>query len=365
MAWSIGNAIPLPTSNGNSSNQEGGDTTVFGNQSISLRRNFGLIFERLDANNKLRTAYNRFNLPVPGAMLRAGRSYTFMTKPDLNLSDELTDGYFDYLKQVGLFEDIKECLTHDSKDRNRNSSGNFIPLVTNSINGLSIPDLTLKTITSAESFRGWKIPMARNTVDSRNNPTISLNFRENNNLMCYHMHRSWIRYIELLDTGLIHRKEYNIKYNILDYAASIFHIVVAEDGEEILYICKFVGVFPTKDASSLFSTNENILETPLKFDVEYQSAFFIPMRMELIDEFNELAKARGDVEMPTYMHNNVNLYWTGTPYITSINDGERTKFLLKFTRGKDNTIGGRAGTKAYGKSRNFLNTARSFIGRFF
>ena len=336
-----------------------GDGLAFENHSKNLRRNFGLIFEKDEANTKLRTSYNKYHLPVPGAVLRNGKGYVFMTKTNLNLSKELTDGYFEYLKQIGLYDDIREMLDQDANDRNRINNGNLIPLITNSANGLDIPDLSLKIITSAESFRGWKVPMGRNTVDSRNNPTVSITLRDTNKHLCYHLLRAWIRYIELLDAGLIHRKNYNIEYNILDYAASIFYIVVGEDGEEIQYICKFVGVFPTKDPSGIFSTSENSLETPIKISAEFQATFFVPMKIELVEEFNALStRLEAASNYASYMHNDINLYWKGTPYITFKNG----KYYLKFPDGADRTIGSKAGNKsALNRVQNVFNTVRGLF----
>ena len=324
-----------------------------------IKTKFGLYFDRGEANTAFTTKFNKYNLPIPGQVLKSGRAYVFMTKPDFNLGGKqggnkfinlITNkndadveyisysGYFSYLSKLPIWEKIKGYL-----DASNKSPSPFIPLVTNACFGYDPPDLTLKTEDGPDTFRGWKTMLARNSVESRKLPSFSLSFKLDNDLVAYHLVKAWFEAIELEDQGILHRKETYLEMNIVDYMASMFYIVVGEDGESILFISKITGCFPTKDPASVFSSNDaGSLDTgsQLKLNTDWQGIFYDTMNIAIIDDFNAIAEQAASNnlgENPIYLDPNENDYWGSTPVI--IFDQTAGNYKLKWTD-DGNTVSG-------------------------
>ena len=334
------------------------DTSEAESTSDKIKTKFGLYFDRGQANTAFTTKFNKYNLPIPGQVLKSGRAYVFMTKPDFNLGGKqggnkfinlITNndgdkeyisysGYFSYLSKLPIWEKIKSYL-----DASNRSPSPFIPLVTNACFGYDPPDLTIKTEDGPDTFRGWKTMLARNSVESRKLPSFSLSFKLDNDLVAYHLIKAWFEAIELEDQGILHRKEIYLEMNIVDYMASMFYVVVGEDGETILFISKITGCFPTKDPASVFSSNDaGSLDTgsQLKLNTDWQGIFYDTMNIAIIDDFNAIAEQAASNnlgENPIYLDPNENDYWGSTPVI--IFDQTAGNYKLKWTD-DGNTISG-------------------------
>ena len=335
------------------------DTSEAESTSDKIKTKFGLYFDRGQASTAFTTKFNKYNLPIPGQVLKSGRAYVFMTKPDFNLGGKqggnkfinlITNandadkeyisysGYFSYLSKLPIWEKIKSYL-----DASNRSSSPFIPLVTNACFGYDPPDLTIKTEDGPDTFRGWKTMLARNSVESRKLPSFSLSFKLDNDLVAYHLVKAWFEAIELEDQGILHRKETYLEMNIVDYMASMFYVVVGEDGETILFISKITGCFPTKDPASVFSSNDaGSLDTgsQLKLNTDWQGIFYDTMNIAIIDDFNAIAEQAANNnlgESPIYLDPAENDYWGSTPVI--IFDQTAGNYKLKWTD-DGNTVSG-------------------------
>ncbi|MGL5749615.1 MAG: hypothetical protein ACRCXT_03735 [Paraclostridium sp.] len=315
---------------GNSYNPSS-DLAQISRESDKIKERFGLFFNKSEANIQTLSFFNRYRITVPGAVLKRGRGYIFMTRPDCNIKTfgggSLNDGikdqsFFKYLNNDNVLKSILPML-----QLSYTAAPVFIPLITNIATGLDVPDVNIKTGNSVETFRGWKITYGKHGTESKTGIQFSLTLNDTNKLLGYNFIKAWTTYIETLDKGMCSRSSINKKFNILDYASSLYYIVVAEDGETILYWCKYTGVFPVKENNSAFSmSDEGEIQAPFKLNVDFVASFFESGNPDILTEFNKLSGGGSAAKQATY-NNPENGYWTGLPFI----EGSRSGYKLKFT----------------------------------
>ena len=232
---------------------------------------------------------NRFKLKYPDHNIERSVGYLFFTKPDLNILDDSGE----VLDQAAGLYSIRDMLR--SKDialvqsLKSNYGPKFINLLASYAENLDLPDQQMKPRESAETSSRWKIMYGFRTSESKAANTFSITYTDDRNLSVYKTHKVWVDYIDAVSVrcDISPKREYVLK-RILDYAVSVYYILVSEDGKSVLYFGKFVGVFPLNTSDSAFSWSKGDEGKVRSYQIQYQYSFFLPMNPLLIKEFNDL-----------------------------------------------------------------------------
>lgn len=258
---------------------------------------------------------NRYDLPEGFAYLDGLRGYVFITRPDLNLftsKNVLNDrastilGFNEFAGSKRGPDPINLYMAK-MLQRNTGYPSSFILPMTNKCKGYSPDDQRLDVLEFGESMHGIRMKYGRHSIASRTSGNISITFEDDKYLTIYKLVSLWMEYIELVYLGDLSPTNDNIKQNILDYAVSLFFLVVRNTGEpvpvspgakatkcayEIVFWEKLTGVFPSSRPDSSFAYNREQFINP-EFTVQFEyamrskSGFLDPM---VLSEFNTMNK---------------------------------------------------------------------------
>ncbi|MGL6099484.1 MAG: hypothetical protein ACRC0G_07650 [Fusobacteriaceae bacterium] len=325
-------AIKLPTSR----QTGGGFENDLGGKSETLGYNL-ILDTDIDQTVFNKKYFNRWGKPLPDEALSNARGYVFISRPDLNIigpSGKINSDMVDNILQsmVATHPDVLRMLSQESCPE----FGAFMPIMTNTCQGYDVPDITLKTHEFGETFRGWKWTYGRHTVESRTLYSFSLAFEDNRDGTVYNISRAWVQYIESINYGVINSKEKYIRERVVDYMASVYYIVVAEDGETVLFWSKDTGVFPTSIPSSAYSMEKAGSRGALKVNIQFSAMVHEEMNPAIFTDFNTISVGnntkQGSAVKPDYKKNiesmayTVGTTWNEKPRVVF----EKNKFKLKW-----------------------------------
>ena len=272
--------------------------------------------------------FNRYRLTHPDYHLHSSRAYVFMTRPDLNIFDMSGTGVNPSIKQTqdaAFFYQAVKRHSAISMSLTRMFSGqhDFIPIITNAVKSLDIQDTSIKTLEHGETFTGWKVVYGLNSNESQTAGTISMNFTDDNMLSISYLHYIWVKYINAVSRGYFAPHRDYIRNGILDYASSLYYILTDATGVNIIYWCKYYGLFPTNYPSSAFSFNEN---SPVKvpdIQIQYAYAFKEDMNPLALAEFNRNSSGNAFSYVPVYNNDTFKCNSTrvGAPFISTEDGG--------------------------------------------
>lgn len=196
-------------------------------------------------------------------------SYIFMSRPSLNLSN----GNLEVLKNhpmTSLFmnDPYGYELFKTMTDR---SSIAWLPIVTNRAMSYQVSDFNLKTVDKGATFYGHTIKYGKHSEEHKVGGTFSMDFRNDRQLSILKMMYLWMSYIYIISrSGDIVPTPLHEETGILDYAASLYYVVVRRNMREIVYVEKLVGIFPISLPFSIFNYNNNyILQDTISIDFAY------------------------------------------------------------------------------------------------
>jgi hypothetical protein len=245
-----------------------------------------------------------------------GPFYVFITKPDLNVLSEPSKKYLKIGSPVAP-EILANLLT------NGGSSG-FIKLLTNFAESFSTQDIVLDTLTVGEGWTGSKLTMPKHTLNSRQNGSVQIEYKEWSGLPVTLVHKLWIDYIEAVSLGYVFPKGsvstnegYQTAYvqaRILDYASAMYCFQLLPDGKTIEFGTKYTGIFPTAVPYSPWSGKIGPSEI-IKVTIPYAYSYMEPMDNLIFYEFDMSAKN------------------TGVSIMKKLTDSERLVYQLVFTEG--------------------------------
>ncbi len=245
--------------------------------------------------------------------VRAGKTYVFMTRPDLNfgyLPNYLTVPYFKMLAQTeigrilmqylmfpGLTGDVPEIPNFGNADGIRSnliddavSTSPFIPLVTNlctQTNGGK--DLVLDVHETDADFNGNKNQYAAGMDDIFTIGEVTAEYEDALYSPALFLNYIWALYAHCVSRGIcVSKRTYSVN-KIIDYFASIYVFVTDMDGQTIIRWAKYSGCFPRSVPMGLIqhSTDLNI-EMLRHFSINYAYNAYEPMTPEVITDFNAL-----------------------------------------------------------------------------
>ena len=274
--------------------------------------------------------FNKFKSLEFADPLIQGTSFVFFVKPDLNLMP--ADYSKNYPGTLGL---LGFDITHNRETLNilssmlmsqessplpskMNPKPGYIPLLTNLCENFEAQDTTLRQESIGQTFRGFKLSIPGNDMDSISGGTLSVTYTELDNMPILLLHKIWIDYIRMItigkfseftasgnmNLGLVPREIHRFK-KIIDYFSSVYFFSVGPDGETLKYWCKYTGVYPLNIPYSAMSWEKGS-QSLRKMSVTYAYTFKEDMTVDALIDFNK-------------MHGNVKGY-TGQSLPDSWND---------------------------------------------
>ena len=230
-------------------------------------------------------SFNRYRLIHPDSVLGNTKGYVFFTRPDLNITSDITASEVGMLfyNMATQHAGIVGELLKDTWPGHQ-----FNTLLSNRCTGIDIQDETLKVKEVSETLTGWKLNYAGNLIESKSANTVTTSFIDDEQLSVYLIFKLWCEYISAVSRGSISPKATYKRTKILDYAISIYYFLTAQDGESLVFWTKYTGCIPTSIPSSNFSDS---IDTPIrmpKYSIQWQYAFKKDYDPFSLAEFNHL-----------------------------------------------------------------------------
>lgn len=282
-------------------------------------------FTRMDpimAQRATIAAYNRFHIPVADNEFRKGFRHIFITRPECyvccvggGLSEQAAydeDFASAYTRAPYLCELLSPSYitpTNFSSDRSDSEiKSNFNFLLSNRVLGMTTGSLDIGVLENVtKSIPGYTVT-APSFLGGVANGTLEISFRDTKNLEVSEFVRLWILYMHKRHSGIF-SPPYNGYQRVngfisgktnddgseaasdqsqamsganyymfhpydraIEFPCTIFDIVTDETDSKILYMCTYLGAFPSQLSSPLTTENNApITETKVSVTFRYQA----------------------------------------------------------------------------------------------
>ena len=313
------------------------DSVISGvNETLNIMDNYrspASIFSNL-ATKK----YNRYKTPNYNEILSRGFPHIFFVRPDCNIltnngsevvSDNKHHDLFEYAAHANI--DLLQELSHSKYGGRKND---FMMSLSNRAISFNANDEAIETGEYGHTYTGYKIAYGKNDIKSKTAGNISVQFKDDRNFYIYQLIRCWVEYISGVYRGELFPRTANIVDKVLDYASAIYYIIVAEDGETILFWSKYYGVFPTSIPATQYSWSAgNTIFSP-ELSVEFQYSFKRDFSPYLVTEFNHNSGITSATQYePTYdkFLNSAGKSWVGTPFIEISTESGSYELKLRYS----------------------------------
>lgn len=240
----------------------------------------------------------RFGLRDTYGTLGSAREYLFFTKPDLHIFQADTTNTFIDINQInpGLqgiafwneMAKYRRDTTLKTLQLARFTGDPFNHLLQNMVkSNLDVPSLTSETIDTPTNMYGVGYSYRGSSEASDDNPTFSLEFRDNRYLDVYSFFKCYEEYETLKHHGVIEPQMPYIMNKIIHDQFSIYKFIVADDMETILYYGKMYGVMPLSLPRDVFGNPQ--FDDGISYTVDFKAAFYEDMKPDILADFNTLS----------------------------------------------------------------------------
>jgi len=238
--------------------------------------------------------YRRSFYPVkrmdPYNRVQGTKEYVFFTKPRIPIvaNNDLTDQF----KAIPYYRNLwSSGYAYQEILKDLSAYGDicpFVQMLTNRItSNIDIPGINVDVLETAQNFWGSKIVYPKTSMSSDEGIEFTCEFEETKHLEIYHFFKAWDLYRQMKWWGIISPPDYCINHKILNDHIAVYKFIVAEDGERLLYWCKWTGVFPSTIGRDTFS--EIPVEGPLKLTVTFKvSGWFEDMEPNILSDFRQI-----------------------------------------------------------------------------
>lgn len=282
--------------------------------------------------------FNRYKQEYPDMALDKTFAYVFMTRPDLNIFDS-TSKTSELHEQVAndphcyyMHKTRPEILT--SLSLNHSTEHHFNTFLSNKINSFEVSDEFIKTGEMGETFTGHKISFGKSNIESRTAGTFNIQYVDDKELNVMKMHKIWVDYISNVYRGVWNPKRDYIINKVLDYAVSVYYILVGGDGETILFWSKYIGVYPTNIPTSTLSYSKGSMVQMPEYSITYQYSIKEDFNPIALAEFNMNSKSDSYVYSKTYEPTlmSTGRSFCGAPFIHTVKENGEYKYKLRFRK---------------------------------
>ena len=246
--------------------------------------------------------FNRFRLRYGMDPSISNISYVFFTRPLLNLDPySKVDPYLYTLSKSVYGRHILYDLNPLTKLYNADSKNYtpFIMALTNNIVGFTPKDVVLRSNEALENQHNEKIIYASNYYDTLSADSFSVDILETSNLYYTNLIKTWVDYINNVQSGKWEPLLDYVQQRVIDYMSSMYYFLLGEDGHTITYYAKYTGVYPnTIPYSSLASGDPNERQIR-KLPVTFQYVRKEDMNPLILNDFNVLVSKYSDFNMNT------------------------------------------------------------------
>lgn len=266
---------------------------------------------------KLYKRIYRYGFKDPFGAVTTAREFLFFTKPDLHIlqrdeifnpnnpnsrevygeswgtgsvdTNKLNYGLENIPFWVDLFNKRKDT-TIKMLQASINPNGNpFNTLLQNQVKSqLDVPSLEAESVELPTNAFGISYSYRSSSEASDDNPTFSLEFKDNKWLDTYYFFKAYEEYEKLKKHGVVRPWIDHIINKTIHDAFAIYKIIVGEDMETILYWGKYYGVVPMSLPREVFSDTN--FDGGLSYSINFKAAFYEDMIPDIIADFNNLTK---------------------------------------------------------------------------
>ncbi|MCM1218696.1 MAG: hypothetical protein NC548_29765 [Lachnospiraceae bacterium] len=321
---------------------------------------FGDMYTIPKLNKLMHTQFNRYRVVYPDYERQRLIPYVFFTRPDLNFFNSSLTATTESLKANRQLDFLvaSNPMTAKSLTLGYTSAHVLNPLLCNRVASFDVSDDTIEVQESGETFTGYKIKYAKNTVRSMTGGSLNIKFPETYNLGITVMHQLWVGYENAVYRGLMEPKQKYVTGKILDYACDIFYFLADSQGT-IWFWSQILGAFPTSVNKSVFSYDEGSLVSFPSVSVTYDYFWRKDWDPDSIIDFNIAAgmnestaiAMNGSANQPKAMYladyipalGHAGRTWAATPFIESFleddGSGKRVqRFRIRFHPAADDVI---------------------------
>lgn len=259
-----------------------------------VKKSFGIMNR---SNIDLFSKRYRFGICNPYESVSETKEYLFFTKPDLNIynrddsSGDITGGLVAGLadlpfwkEMTARYNNVVECL---QSSYGNNKADRFNHLLENSCRGeLSVPSLDAETIDTPNNIYGVGFSYRGSSEAGNDGFEFDLEFTDTEYLPVYHFFKAYEEYETLKHHGVVEPWLGYIVNKVIHDQFSIYKFLVGDDGETIIYYCKYCGVMPKSLPRDVFSASS--FDSGLSYSISFKSAFFEDMDPLILNDFNAL-----------------------------------------------------------------------------
>lgn len=246
---------------------------------------------------------------------RVGKTYIFMTRPDLNFADSRNLFQVPYFRLSSITEMGRILMTYlmhpplttsggakipKLSDNNLNyglindatTTSPFIPIVTNLCTESSgSKDLVLDLYETDADYSGNKLQYGGGMDESESIGEMTLNYEDIIYSPAMFLNYLWVLYIHFVSHGVIVPMKKYIVNKVIDYSSSIYTFVCDSDGQSIIRWSKHTGVFPRSVPMGLIQHTHDINPEMLrKFTITYGYNRYEAMKPHILSDFNRLCR---------------------------------------------------------------------------
>jgi hypothetical protein len=252
-------------------------------------------------------AYNMWKEYNPNTAATPVHGHIFITRPDLYLCNgglSIRQEILNRNDELATIARTNPQIFVDLMDKSRSGDETNINMyLSNQAYGISLSPASLGTVETSGDKRGYRVQYG-SKMRGTGNDVVTINFREDNMLTTTNTARAWMKYIDLVYSGLLSPKlvsesgtgmpddSCHALFRRIDYMSSIYFIVTDAIGSNILFWRKYFGVFPISDNVNILSMTDNRITRPDKTDIQFQYQRFYDCRIKDLYAFNLLTNER-------------------------------------------------------------------------
>ena len=296
-------------------------------------QNLGIV-DREESDGKhpiLHTHFDRNGCVDPYNGFVGSKEYVFFTRPDLHLFEDIDEaaGLNPEIAKLPLFADLYDRYPYAFEVLQSSSmklSSPFITLLTNTIaSPIEVPDISARDIETGTNAYGTNIHYRGTSHPSDENCSLSTEFTDNRFLEVFSLFKLYDEYEKQKLLGYITPRTLTyIQNRILSDQIAIFKIIVAEDGESILYMAKYTGCIPNNVPTSVFSDLTSVRGN-FNFSINWHAHFFEDFDLDILSDFNTIVRPYIETKGQQYYDHDIPIYdpvtkmingqWANIPYI--------------------------------------------------
>lgn len=257
----------------------------------------------------------RYGTIDPYGAISTGREFLFFTRPNLRIHQNLrgigsiynnpTGEYskllYSPLRNIPFWMELMntsentiiwslESDYQTKKEKSNNVVNDpFNHLLQNRvISNLDVSSLDAETIDTPTNMYGVGFKYRGSSEGSDDNPTFSLEFKDDRWLNTYKFFKAYEEYETLKHHGVIAPYTDFIVNKVIHDQFSIYKFIVDEDMETIIYYGKMYGVMPTSLPRDTFSSPT--FDNGISYNINFQAAFYEDMKPDILADFNALSR---------------------------------------------------------------------------